>query len=102
MQLFQVIKVSGLNYIARLAMNATKGSTRFVLNFLLNKDSHQRNLIFLLPSIVIESTSLDVVTQWLVDAETEHSQTWPSSRFRPLFSSFSIRTDEIIGHLFYT
>ena len=64
MQLFQVIRDSGLNYIARLAMNATKGSTRFVLNFLLNKDSRQRKLIFLLlPSIVIESTSLDVVTQ---------------------------------------
>ena len=61
MQLFQVIKVSGLNYIASLAMNTTKGSTHFVLNFLLNKDLHQRKLIFLLPSIVIESASLDVV-----------------------------------------
>ena len=100
MQLFQVIKVSG--YFARLAKNAIKGSTHFVLNFLLNKHSHQRKLIFLLPSIVIESTSLDVVTQLVVDAETEHSQTWPSSRFRPLFSSCSIRTDEIIGHSFST
>ena len=54
-------KVAGLNYFARLAMNATKGSTHFVLNFLLNKDLHQGKLIFLLPSIVIESASLDVV-----------------------------------------
>ena len=81
-------------------MNATKGSTRFVLKFLLHKDSHQRKLIFLPPSVVIESVSLDVVTQLLVDAETEDSQTWPSSRFCPLFSSFSIRTDEIKGHSF--
>ena len=56
-----------------VAMNATNGSACFVL--ILNKDSHERKLIFLLPSIVIESTSLDVM-----DAETEHSQTWPSSR----------------------
>ena len=55
-------KVSGLYYIARVAMNATQGSTRSVLNFSLNKDSHQRKLIFLLPSIVMESASLDVVT----------------------------------------
>ena len=53
--------VAGLNYFARLAMNATMGSTRFVLNFLLNKDLHQGKLIFLLPSIVIESASLDDV-----------------------------------------
>ena len=52
--------VAGLNYFASLAMTATKGPTRFVLNVLLNKDSHQRKLIFLLPSIVIESPSLDV------------------------------------------
>ena len=73
-----MIKVAGLNFIARLAMNATKGSTHFVLNFLTNKDSNKKKLIFLLPTIVIESTSLDVVTQSLVDAETEHSQTWDS------------------------
>ena len=42
------------------------------------------------------------MTQVLVDAETEHSQTWPLSRFHPLSSSFSIRTDEIIGHSFST
>ena len=101
-QLFQVIKFSGLKYIAHLAMNATKGSTRFVLKFLLHKDSHQRKLIFLLSSIVTESTSLDVVIQLRVDAETEHSQTLPSSRFCPLFLSFSIRTDEIVGHSFST
>ena len=53
--------VAGLNYFAHLAMNATKGSTHFVLNFLLNEDLHQSKLIFLLPSIVIESPSLDVV-----------------------------------------
>ena len=69
-----------------------------MLYFLLNKDLHQRKLIFLLPSIVIESTSLDVVTQLLVDAETEHSQSSPSSTFRPSFSNFSIRTDEIIDY----
>ena len=60
-QRFRMKNVAGLNYFARLAMNTTKESTHFVLNFLLNKDSHQRNLIFLLPSIVIESASLDVV-----------------------------------------
>ena len=52
------------------------------------------------PSIVIESTSLYVVTQLLVDAETKHSQTWPSSRFCPLFSSFSIRPEKTIGQSF--
>ena len=94
--------VAGLNYFARLAMNTTKGSTHFVLNFLLNKDLHQRKLIFLLPSIEIESTSLDVVIWLLVYVETEHSQTWPLSRFRPLFSNFCIRLDTIIGHSFST
>ena len=61
LQLFQKKNVAGLNYFAHLAMNTTKGSTHFVLNFLLNKDLHQRKLMFLLPSIVIESASLDVV-----------------------------------------
>ena len=39
--------VDGLNYFAHLAMNANKGSRYFVLNVLLNQDSHQRKLIFL-------------------------------------------------------
>ena len=96
--------VAGLNYFARLAMNATKGSTHFVLNFLLIKDLHQRKLKFLLPSIEIERASLDVVILLLVYVETEHSQTWPLSRFCPLFLSFciSLRTDTIIGHSFST
>ena len=34
-------------------------------------------MIFLPPSIVIESTSLDVVIYLLVDVEAEHSQTLP-------------------------
>ena len=62
-QFFQMKNFTGLNYfqVAHLAMNTTKGSTRFVLNFSLNINLHQRKLIFLLPSIVIESTSVDVV-----------------------------------------
>ena len=60
-QLFRMKNVAGLNYFARLVMKATKGSRHFVLNYLWNKDLHQRKLIFLLPSIVIESASLDVV-----------------------------------------
>ena len=36
-QLFQVIKISGLNCIALFAMKATKGSTRFVLNFFIKQ-----------------------------------------------------------------
>ena len=54
LQRFLMKNVAGLNYFALLAMNTTKGSTHFVLNFLLNKDLHQGKLIFLLPSIVIE------------------------------------------------
>ena len=56
--------IAELNYFASLAMNTSKtleGSIRFLLDILSNKDLHQRKLIFLLPSIVIESASLDVV-----------------------------------------
>ena len=88
-QLFQVIKVSGLNY-ACLAMNATKGSTRFVLNFLLNKDSHQKKLIFLLWGIVMESTGLEVARKQVEDVETEHCKTWVSISSHQLFSCFCI------------
>ena len=53
--------VAGLNYIARLAMNTTKWSTCFVLN-IFYEDLDKRKLIYLLPSIVIERSRLDVVT----------------------------------------
>ena len=114
----RILSPDSLSYMASAAFPSDKGFwaqllclpcyerdqrvNTFCAQFFIKQDSHQRKLIFPLPSIVIESTSLDVVTQWLVDAETEHSQTWPSSRFRPLFSSFSIRIDEIIGYSFST
>ena len=66
------------------------------------KQGFSLKLIFLLPSIVIESASLRVGILLLVDIETEHSQTWLSSRFHPLCSNFCIRTDTIIGHSFST
>ena len=45
-------KVDGLVDSSCLLTNVTQGSRRFVLNFvLLNKDSHQKKLIFLLPRV---------------------------------------------------
>ena len=41
---------------------------------LLNKDSCQKNLVFLLPSTVLEGSDLDVIEKELVDAETEHGK----------------------------
>ena len=49
---------------------------------LLNKDSCQRNLVFLLPSTVLEGSGLDVMEKELVDAETEHGKIYVSSSFR--------------------
>ena len=41
---------------------------------LLNKDSCQINLVFLLPNTAMEGTSLGVIEKELVDAETEHGK----------------------------
>ena len=73
-ELCQQHKAAQLIYSASLALNATKGSTHFVPKNLLNKDSCQTNLVFLLPSIVLEGSGLDVIEKELVDAETEHGK----------------------------
>ena len=45
-QLFQLQNNDGLICPTCLAKNVTRGWTRFVLNFLLNKDSHQKQICF--------------------------------------------------------
>ena len=53
-QFFEMKNVAGLNYLLQMQ---PKGQH----DLRSNKDLHQRKLVFLLPSIVIESASLDVV-----------------------------------------
>ncbi len=73
-ELCQQQKAAQLIYSASLAVNATKGSTPFVAKNLLNKDSCQIKLLFLLPNTAMEGTSLGVIEKELVDAETEHGK----------------------------
>ena len=73
-ELCQQQEAAQLIYSASLAVNATKGSTPFVAKNLLNKDSCQINLLFLLPNTAMEGTSLGVIEKELVDAETEHGK----------------------------
>ena len=68
-QLFQQQKAAALIYSAHLAVMVTNWLTPFVFKNLLNKKTWSFKIIFLLPSILCESTDLDVVKKVLVDAE---------------------------------